>query len=158
MRLWLVGVGRFPTRLLRGNALMQENASLRDVIRSSRIIVHKGRYAYLRVRAQTEIGDHFLIAQDQDETTVVTEEKNLARISFEQDVKWFKLIEVRVSQPFAAKGFIACITRAIADCGLNVLVVSTFSKDYVLVREESIATVVTALRDLGFPLSIADPT
>ncbi len=137
----------------------KEDASLNDVIRSSRIVVRRGRYAYLKTkaRAQTEWANHFLIAQDQDEITVVTEEVNLAQASFEQDVTWFKLIEIRVSQPFAAKGFIACIAQAMADRDLNVLVVSTFSKDYFLVHEESTETAVDALRDLGFPLSLEGP-
>jgi len=131
-----------------------DEASLNDVIRSSRVVVRRGRYAYLKARTLPEHEHHFLIARDQDEITVVTEEANLPQTSFEDDVKWFKLIEIRVSQPFVAKGFIACITDAIAERDLNVLVVSTFSKDYFLVLEESMETAVTALRDLGFLLSI----
>ena len=133
--------------------MKKENDSLTGVIHSSRIVVHKERYAYLRAAALTETGNHFLIARDQDEITVVTEEKNLPMISFKQQVKWFKLVEVRVSKPFDAVGFIARITRAIADCGLDILVVSTFSKDYFLIREKEIDVAVTALRDLGFPIS-----
>ena len=45
------------------------------------------------------------------------------------------------------------ITQAISERDLNVLVVSTFSKDYFLVREECINTAISALRELGFPLS-----
>ena len=130
------------------------NATLSDVIHSSQVVVRRGRYAYVRAPRQTEIDDHFLVARDRDETTVVTEETNLTHTLFDRDVKWFKLVEIKVSHPFTAKGFIAAITRAIADRNLNVLVVSTFSKDYFLVREESMETAVSALKDLGFPLSI----
>ncbi len=136
---------------------MMDNASLNDVIRSSRVVVRRGRYAYLKARAQTEFANHFLIARDQDEITIVTEEAYLPQTSFEEHVKWFKLIEIRVSQPFVAKGFISRITQASAERDLNVLVVSTFSKDYFLVREEAIEPAVTALRELGFPLSIEEP-
>ena len=131
-----------------------DNAGLGDVIRSSEVVVRCGRYAYLKMRRQMAITNHFMIARDEDEITVVTEESYVPQTSFEEQVKWFKLIEIRVSQPFAAKGFISCITQAIADRELNVLVVSTFSKDYFLVREESIDAAMSALRDLGFPLSI----
>lgn len=135
---------------------MMDNANLNDVITSSRVVVRRGRYAYLKTSAQTEFANHFLIARDQDEITVVTEETNLSQTSFEEHVKWFKLIEIQISQPFVAKGFIARITQAIAERDLNVLVVSTFSKDYFLVREESIETAATVLRDLGFPLTIEE--
>ena len=132
------------------------NAGLKDVIRSSPVVVRRGRYAYLKAEAQTEVANHFAIARDEDEITVVTEEANLPRTPFEDQVKWFKLFEVRVSQPFTAKGFIARITQAMAERDLNVLVVSTFSKDYFLVREDSMETAVLALRDLGFPVSIEE--
>jgi len=126
---------------------------LREVIRGSQAILHEGRYAYLKAASQTNLGDHFLVAQDGDETTVVTAERHVDSLLFEEDVKWFRLIEIRVSLPFLAKGFIAAVTRALADRDLNVLVVSTFSKDYFLVREEGSDEALAALRDLGFPLA-----
>ena len=131
-----------------------DDAKLNEVIRTSRVVVRRGRYAYLRTEAETASARHFLVARDEDEVTIVTEEANLAKTSFEEQVGWFKLVEVRVSQPFVAKGFIARVTQAIAERDLNVLVVSTFSKDYFLVREEHMDTAISALRDLGFPLSI----
>ena len=129
---------------------------LEEVIRSSQAILRKGRYAYLKASAQTDLADHFLIAQDGDETTVVTEERHLSSIMVEEEVKWFRLVEIRVSQPFLAKGFIAAVTRALADHGLNVLVVSTFSKDYFLIREEAADEAAAALRELAFPLSVEE--
>ena len=135
------------------------SAGLDEVIRSSEVIVRSGRYAYLKAGPPAdrgepvELGAHFLVARDADEITVVTEEANLGALDLADAVKWFRLIEIRVSQPFAAPGFIARVTRAIADRGLNVLAVSTFSKDYFLVREESTDTAVAALRDVGFPVS-----
>jgi hypothetical protein len=50
-------------------------------------------------------------------------------------VKWFKLPEIKVSQPFVAKGFPEKVTGIVAGEGLNILIISTFSKDYALVRE-----------------------
>jgi hypothetical protein len=135
---------------------MTDSADLNEVIRTSSVVVRRGRYAYLKAGSETDLADHFLIARDQDETTVVTEEANLPETSFEEDVKWFKLIEIRVSQPFVAKGFIARVTQAIAERDLNVLVVSTFSKDYFLVREETSETAIAALQDLGFPITIEE--
>ena len=129
-----------------------ENPSLDEVIRSSRAVVRKGRFAYLKAR-EVGSGDHFLVARDEDEVTVVTEEANVGDLAYDSDVKWFSLIEIRVSLPFVAKGFLAAVTGAIAGKDLNVLVVSTFSKDYLLVREESLQTAVGALEELGFPVA-----
>jgi hypothetical protein len=124
---------------------------LAEIIKTSKIVVHPGRYAYLKA-GETEINNHFLVAKDKDETTVVTEEKNIKNTDYEKDVKWFKLVEIKVSAPFVAKGFLAKVTKTVADKGLNVLVVSTFSKDYILVREETWETAIEALEKVGFPI------
>ena len=132
-----------------------KNQNLDEVIKSSKVIVHKGRYAYLKAK-EIEINNHFLISKDEDEITVITEEKNVPEVNYEKEVKWFKLIEIKVSIPFLAKGFLAKVTKTIADQDLNVLVVSTFSKDYILVREETYEIAVKALKKVGFPVEIID--
>lgn len=129
------------------------NPTLDEVIKSSHVIVHKGRYAYLKAQ-EGELKNHFLITQDKDEITVITKEENIANTKYEKAVKWFKLIEIKVSLPFLAKGFLAKITKTIADKNLNVLVVSTFSKDYILVKEEALEITVNALKKVGFPVRV----
>ena len=129
------------------------NPTLNKVIKSSKVIVHSGRYAYLKAQ-ETAINNHFLVSKDKDEITVVTEEANVPNVQYGEDVKWFKLIEIKVSLPFLAKGFLAKVTKTIAYEDLNVLVVSTFSKDYILVREETYEVAVEALKKVGFPVEI----
>lgn len=123
--------------------------SLDEVIRTSKVKVCKGRYAYLKVKG-ANLQNYFMVSRDEDETTVVAEEQDIGSAEYSAIEKWFKLIEVRVSAPFVALGFLAKITEAIAAKGLNVLVISTFSKDYFLVREESAEKAVQALREIGF--------
>jgi hypothetical protein len=122
---------------------------LDEVIKSSPVTVHKGRYAYLKGNERV-LGKHFLISQDRDEITIITEEKNLLDIKYEKEVKWFKLFEFRVSIPFLAPGFLAKISKTIADKGMNVLIVSLFSKDYALIREEHYKKAVDAFKEVGF--------
>jgi hypothetical protein len=130
-------------------------ADLNEVIKTSEVIIHKGRYAYLQGE-EKEIKNHFLISKDKDEITIVTEEANISSVNFKKEVKWFKLFEIRVSMPFLAKGFLAKVTKTVSDENLNVLVVSTFSKDYILVREETFETASNALKKVGFPVIFED--
>jgi len=130
---------------------MSEDLKLEEVIKTSKVLVHKGRYAYLK-GTQEPVGNHFLVSKDKDEITIVTDEKNVNDVKFTESVKWFKLIEIKVSLPFVAKGFLAKVTKTITDKNLNVLVVSTFSKDYILVREETYEVAVEALKKVGFPI------
>lgn len=131
---------------------MTNDSNLDRIIQSSQVIIRKGRYAYLKA-SEICVDDSFMVVQDGDEITIVTEEKDISKTKYDASVKWFKLFEILVSVPFYAKGFLARITDAISSQGLNVLVISTFSKDFVLVREESYEVAEKALKDIGFPIS-----
>ena len=48
-------------------------SDLDEIIKSSPVIVHKGRYAYLKAQ-ETTLNNHFLISQDEDEITVIRED------------------------------------------------------------------------------------
>ena len=125
-----------------------------EIIQKSTILIHKSRYAYLKT-TQRQLHNHFFVSQDKDEITIVTAEENLAFTKYEQAVKWFKLIEIKVSEPFVP-GFIAKVTNIIAPTGANTLVICTFSKDYILTREEHVEKVVSALKHAGFLVSVEE--
>ncbi len=125
--------------------------SLATVIKESPVIIHSGRYAYLK-GTETNLKNHFLISQDKDEITIVTKEKNVKNTKYEKDVKWFKLFEFKVSVPFLAPGFLSAISKSIADTGANILIVSTFSKDYALIKEEDAKKAIEAWKKLGFKI------
>jgi hypothetical protein len=129
--------------------------SLAEVIKSSPVIVHKERYAYLK-SPEKELKNHFLLSQDRDEITIITEEKNIKNTKYKKEVKWFKLFEFKVSIPFIAVGFLAKISKAMADKGINILIVSTFSKDYGLIREENFKSAIKALEEVGFSVKVEE--
>jgi hypothetical protein len=124
---------------------------LKEIIRTSPIVIHQGKYAYLKAD-EKNLGKHFLVSQDQDEITVVTEEKNIKSLKYSEITRWFKLFEVRVSYPFVAPGFIAEIAKAFASKKINILVVSTYSKDYLLIKEEDSKIAIEILKEKGFPV------
>ena len=125
---------------------------LEEEIKATLVIVHPGRYAYLKAKKLiTE--KHFLVSQDKDEITIVTEEKHVSETQHEKAVTWFKLIEFKITKPFLCVGFLAAITKAVASKGLNVMIVSTFSKDYALIREEDSEAALEALREIGFSIN-----
>ena len=84
------------------------------------------------------------------------QEHNQVWTKHEKEVKWFKLFEFKVSIPFLAPGFLAKISKTIADKSLNILIVSTFSKDYALIREEDFKVAVKALEEVGFSIKVEE--
>jgi hypothetical protein len=123
---------------------------LTGVLTTSRFEIIPGVFAYARAATSPEPGDCFLVATDSDETTVVAEAEKLDRLNIiERHPEEYALIALHVSVPFYAVGFLASITSALAKRGLNVLVVSTFTKDYVLVRQDRISDAAESLIELG---------
>lgn len=125
------------------------NDKLSTILKATSFSFFPGTYVYTKVRTAPE-RKHFVISQDVDEITVVTTKDRLSELDLiERNKDDYILIELRVSVPFYSVGFLATVTTAIAARGLNVLVVSTYSKDYVMVKAEYQATAREELVKLG---------
>jgi len=128
------------------------------VIRESLVCVHPERYAVARIGGTPENQSHFAIFHDGRETTIVTTESRLAECEVLQAESPFALIEFQVSVPFQAPGFLARICAGLAERGINVLVYSTFSSDFLLVRWDELDESVWRLRAMGFTLTDRRPS
>lgn len=126
-------------------------SELEEIIKSSTFKVHEGSWVYASVSGQPNIDDCFMLSKDEDEVTAVFEVSKSDKFEIiEKNKDLRKLIEINVSVPFYAVGFLAAITKAISSKGCNNLIVSTYSKDYVLVTEAQFEQAKEALLELGF--------
>ena len=122
-----------------------------DEIAQSNFEIQPGNYIYAKVSSVDATASHFLISRDADEITVVTTEDQLDSLQLiERNKDVYRLISLNVAVPFYSVGFIATVCDAIASSGMNVLVVSTFSKDYIMVRADMIERAEAILLSLGF--------
>jgi hypothetical protein len=127
------------------------NQNINKIIRESTFEIQSGRYVYAKVANIPPLGNHFMVSKDADEITVVTKEENLSNLDLlEKNKDFYTLISLNVSVPFYSVGFLATVTSAIAKAGMNILVISTYSKDYILVREDCTEKVENILLNLGF--------
>lgn len=124
---------------------------LQPVIDSSWFTIDEGTYVYTHVKEVTDAEKHLMVVRDVDEITVLTEISNLPDINYLQRNKenW-KLINIRCGNPFYCVGFIAHITGMLANAGIDIVLVSTFSKDLVLVMENDLKDTVSVLVGAGF--------
>lgn len=130
---------------------MNQLNNIQAIIKQSSFEVQDGRYVYTKVKSVPEIDDHFMITQDQDETTVVTKEENLGKLDLiERNKDSYRLIALNVSIPFYSVGFLATVSSAIAQQGMNILIISTYSKDYIMVKEDKLDKAKQVLLSLGF--------
>jgi hypothetical protein len=130
------------------------SAELQAVIQQSPLRVHPERYAVAQVVECRDAAPHFLVSHETDEVTVITTEAQFPQLQTVRQVeKWFRLLEFRVAVPFQSPGFLAAIAQALAAQGLNILLYSTFSKDWALLHEAELERGIAALKALGFPMS-----
>jgi hypothetical protein len=128
-------------------------ASLDELVAHSPVRLLPGRYAVAKCAAPPAGSGLFMVACDADETTVIAEEARLPTLATREADGGYRLLEIRVATPFEGVGFLAAVSGALAHAGVNLLIVSTYSKDYVLVKEESAARGLEALAAAGFPIA-----
>lgn len=110
-----------------------------------------GAYAWASVREVRDDGRHFMITRDDKEITVVTAPENLASLDIiaANADRWL-LVTIDCANPFYCVGFIAKIAARLSAAGIDILVVSTFSRDCVFVKEEDGPRAAEVLREIGF--------
>lgn len=127
------------------------NDEISKIIKQSTFSIQEGRYVYTKVSKVPRMNNHFMVTQDADEITVVTKAENIAELSIlEKNKDYYRLIALNVSIPFYSVGFLATVSQAIAKEGMNILIVSTYSKDYILIKDEKLKSAKTVLLKLGF--------
>jgi len=133
--------------------------ALRKTINSSPFVLHPQRYTVLQVQECSNPQPHFLVTHEAEEVTVITTEKQrgLLQSDILQEQAWFQLIEFKMSTPFETPGFLAAIASKLASRHLNILLVSTFSKDWLLLKEEDLEAGLSGLHELGFQAVSSEP-
>ena len=127
------------------------NKDIAKVIQESTFKIQIGRFVYVMVSKIPMPENHFMISKDEDEITVVTKEENLGVLDLiEKNKDFYTLISLNVSVPFYSVGFLATVSEAIAKSGMNILIISTYSKDYILVRDDCTDKAKNVLLELGF--------
>jgi hypothetical protein len=130
---------------------MELNNEIKNIIKNSTFQIIEGVFVYTKVNKIPETSGHFMITVDKDEITVVTESGKLNELDIiERNKDDYSLIALNVSIPFYSVGFLSAVNEAIAKGGMNILIVSTYSKDYIMVKEDQTGKAKETLLSLGF--------
>ena len=92
----------------------------------------------------------FMIFKDQFEITLLLDEIDFGKIRNEiQKLKiesGFRLLTFDIELDFNVVGFLAEITRILAEAEISIIALSSFSRDHILIKQENLAK---ALKVLG---------
>jgi len=108
-------------------------------------------YVYTSVKEVLFPEKHLVVIRDENETTVVTAEDNLSLLGeYKANKEKWKLINIKCGNPFYCVGFIATITNSFAIKGIDIVLLSSFSNDLILVMEKDMDKAVEILIKIGF--------
>lgn len=94
---------------------------------------------------------HRLICRDDKETTVVTNAAGLPDLTIKsQNKEQWRLLVINCANPFYCVGFLQSISSAMTAAGLDILLVSSFSRDYVFVAAAYVEQAMQILQQIGF--------
>ena len=127
---------------------------LDEVIARSPIRREPGAYHVLRLTPNQPVTTTpYCVVRDAHETTVICREDQLAQFSSQERQGPFVLLQVRICVPFQAPGFLGRIAGTLGQRAISVLMVSTYSFDYVLVASKDEQAALDALRAIGFVIA-----
>jgi hypothetical protein len=124
---------------------------LKSVIAASSFTGDEAAYVYASVTEVKDPQKHLLVVRDGTEITVATDARNLPLPHcLHMNRERWKLLNIRCGSPFYCVGFIATISDALALAGIDIVIISSFSNDLVLVMEKDLEMAVEVLEGLGF--------
>lgn len=125
--------------------------STRQVIRDSDFYLEPEVFYFVEAESVAHPELHRLVCRDDKEITVVTTKSGLADLVIKaQNNEQWRLLVINCANPFYCVGFLQSIASAMTAAGLDILLVSTFSRDYVFVKNQQTDQAVAVLLDIGF--------
>ncbi len=111
------------------------------------IEISDDRFAVVNVKDIPDV-DFFAAVKDFDEITLILKEDQLERVSSLKAETGFRLITFKAVMPFNTVGFIAKISSALAENRIPILVLSSYSTDHILIKEEFLERAVEVLKEV----------
>ena len=121
-------------------------------LKGMKVIVWKETFAVAKSRKPIE--DAFAVIQDKKEITVIAEQSKINGEDVIEAKGGWRILTFDTVLPFDLVGFLAKISRALAEENISILAISSFSTDHILVREKDLDRAIEKLESLGFSVEV----
>lgn len=118
-----------------------------NVIRNCRFYIWKENFAI--VKAKRTCPDAFANIIDKNEITLVIEQGKVNEKEVIDIEKDWKILTFNMVLPFGLVGFLATVSKALADERISIYVISAYSTDHILIKEKDIVKAKKKLKKLG---------
>ncbi len=118
-----------------------------DFLKNGRVYVWKERFAV--IKAKKPYPNAFANITDKNETTVIIEETKYKDEDVIAIEKGWKLLTFDMTLPFRLTGFMAAVSKVLADAKISIFAISAYSTDHILVKEKDLPKAKAQLEKLG---------
>jgi hypothetical protein len=112
------------------------------------IIIWKENFSI--IKAKKPVNGAFANIIDKNETTVIIPENKMDKKNIIKIDSGYKLLTFNMILQFNLVGFIAKISKALAEEKIPIFVISAYSTDHILIKKEHLEKAIKALTKLGF--------
>ena len=118
-----------------------------DYFKNGKVCVWKETFAV--VKSKRPLPNAFAVIQDKNEITVIIDQSKINNKDVIEIEKDWKIFTFDMILPFELVGFLAKISKVLADEKISIFAISAYSTDHILVKEKDLAKAIKKLENLG---------
>jgi len=119
----------------------------KNYFKNGKVYVWKETFAI--IKAKKPFTNAFANIIDKNETTVIIEQSKYNEENVIEIEKDWKILTFDMVLPFGLVGFLAKISKVLADENIPIFVISAYSTDHILVKEKDLTRTEEKLKELG---------
>ena len=120
---------------------------LENYLKNGKVYFWKETFAIIKSKKPYPMAFANII--DKNETTVIIEQSKYDEENVIEIEKGWKILTFDMVLPFGLVGFLAQVSKVLADEKISIFVVSAYSTDHILVKEKDLARAEEKLKELG---------
>ncbi len=122
--------------------------SLENYFKNGKIYIWKETFAIIKAKKPSI--NAFANIIDKNETTVIIEQSKYNDENIIEIEKDWKILTFDMLLPFGLVGFLAKVSKVLADEKIPIFAISAYSTDHILVKEKDLARAEEKLKNIGF--------
>jgi hypothetical protein len=126
--------------------------NVEDLLKNMKAYVWEEKFTVLKVKEIPENKDFFCIIKDKKEITIILKETDINDVNFMEVEKDYRLITFDAVLPFNLVGFMSAISTSLANAGIGILAISSYSTDHILVKDKNLNKTIKVLKNLGIKM------
>ena len=121
--------------------------NLKDYFKNGKVYVWKEVFAV--IKSKKTYSNAFTNIIDKNEITIIIDQSKYDERDVIEIEKNWKIITFDMILPFGLVGFLAKVSKVLADEKISIFVLSAYSTDHILIKEKDLGKAIKKLKNLG---------